>query len=180
MTRLVLVTGPAGAGKSATAAELAGSRAEATALLSHDLVYGFVRSGFLRPDKNWNDATERQWMLARDVCVSAAGNYLNAGLSVVIEAYAPGGWPGWQVPGGVLESVVLLPSFDVVVKRNAERDGLARLDPGDLKRNYEGFRGSLAPDVRVLDNSDLSVSATCDAISALLEWPRSRTPPLNE
>src|SRR5438128_1679266 len=104
--RVVLVTGPAGAGKSTISARLADTRPEPTVLLHHDLVRTFLRSGYVRPDKEWGPEAEQQWRIARDVCVAAVDTYVEAGWNIVIDAFAPGGWPAWTTPAGPVTATV--------------------------------------------------------------------------
>ena len=62
---VLLITGPAGAGKSATADAWARSRPFPCAHVSLDDIREQVKSGFAYPPDGWNDETQRQYDLAR-------------------------------------------------------------------------------------------------------------------
>jgi cytidylate kinase len=164
--RVILITGPSGAGKSTTSRAFAERRSAPTALLDQDHIRTFIASGFARPDRDWDEESERQWRLAKNICLDAITRYADAGFEVVIDAYAPAteGTFAWAHPTASVERVVLLPRWDVIVERNAMREAALDIEP--LRRNYESFEGSAGDDV--IDNSELSVEETVAAIRRVL------------
>jgi hypothetical protein len=166
VSRVILITGPSGAGKTTTTRHFAASRCTPTALLDQDHVRTFIASGFARPDTDWGPEAERQWMLAKDICLDAIGRYLGAGFDVVIDAYAPAteGPFAWAHDAAPIERVVLLPRWDVIIGRNAPREAAFRIDA--LRGNSESFEGETGD--RVIDSSDLTVEETVARIRTVL------------
>ena len=83
MARVLLVTGPAGSGKSTTSESFASTRRATTARLDMDLIRSFVRAGFVDPSRSWGPEAERQWELGRAICVAAIDRYRAAGIDCV-------------------------------------------------------------------------------------------------
>jgi AAA domain-containing protein len=175
MTRVVLITGPSGAGKTATATAFASSRESTTAIVDQDLLRTFIKSGFARPDTDWGPEAERQWALSRQIGIDMVCRYLGAGIDCVIETYAPGPDPAkWQagLPVGTpFDTVVLRPTLAVAAERNGLRTDHEPTDADALERNYDAFRGDdpVAGATRI-DNSSLSIAEVVSLIAETLRW----------
>jgi predicted kinase len=175
-SRLLMITGPAGAGKSTAAREWAYSRNTGCAQLSLDMFRELVKSGYEDPRLGWNDETQRQLDLARSNMAAATINYLGSGFQVVIDDAVFPDWEsvsldGWReiLPGITIDLVVLMPDWNVVLERNREREQ-ERLVPEDVLRqiydDMSGWRGS--PGVSVIDNSTMTVREVVGEIERLV------------
>lgn len=159
--KLIFITGPSGSGKSATAKEVAASWPTTCALLDFDNIRTFIQSGYAEPANGWNDETEKQWELAKHVVTAMAQAYTSSGVSVVLEVFAtPHDYPQWQDLFGDMayKTFALLPEVSVVVGRNNQREGTARLKESDIAQNYDWSVGWKDIDgVTVIDNGNQSV-----------------------
>jgi AAA domain len=168
---LVFITGPTGAGKSASAEAVADKWPGTCAVINFDHIRRLVRSGYAEPAFGWNDEAARQWELARRVSVAMARAYLSGGVSVVLEVFAtPDDFPGWQQLFGDLarKAVALVPELDVVLARNDQRSGVTRLPNCDMRRNYEWSTGwADVPGVDVIDNSTKDIGDVAEEILRL-------------
>ncbi len=166
--RVVFITGPSGSGKSTVAAKVAGLWPSTCVLLDFDKQRTFIKSGYAEPAHGWNDECERQWALARDVIAAMIPTYAAQNVDVVVEAYAnTGDYDLWQKAFGDVpcRTFVLLPPLEVVLARNNQRSGAAKLQEQDVRSNYEcsmGWRSQ--PDVTVLENFTESPEQTARRI----------------
>jgi hypothetical protein len=127
-------------------------------LLEFDKLRTFVRSGYAEPAYGWSTECERQWSLARDVVGAAVPVYAAQSVAIV-EAYAnTGDFDRWQAAFGSIpvSTFVLLPPLDLVLARNRQRRGAARLTDNDLRSNYNaprwtGRRGNGVIILRIAD-----------------------------
>lgn len=173
----VLLTGPAGSGKSTAAAAWAGQGTEARALLDVDELRALIKAGFAHPEHGWTDETERQWAIATRVCAAMARVYKANGVSTIVDVYAPP-WPRepWSTLvdelGGTV--VTLLPSFDVCLARNTARAREPFLVDADLRANYDGFAecAGLHPPEHVIDTGSLTVVQIVQQIQSIVDDSR--------
>ncbi len=123
MFDVLLITGAAGTGKTSTAHAWAASRREVAAHLSHDNVLLFVKSGLASPAEQTTAEAERQWHVARDICIAAAHIYANAHIRCVIDTFLlPPHLPLWRGLAPLRVGLVVLhPLVGVAVARNAAR-----------------------------------------------------------
>lgn len=178
---VLLVTGPAGAGKSAAAHAWAANRATPTAHIQLDDVRELIVSGFADPRDGWTSETQRQYELARRHCADMAGGYVAAGVTTVIDdaifpLWEACNYPGWNAALGDTPHylVVLLPSEAAVIARNAQRHGRRLLTPDLLHVIYE----MMEPwrDQRgfpIVDTSALSIAETAQDIHHALDVLRA-------
>lgn len=175
----VLLTGPAGSGKSTAAAAWAARGTGPRALLDVDQLRALIRAGLAHPEHGWTDGTERQWTIGTEVCSAMARVYKSHGVSVIIDVYAPP-WPGdpWSrlldELGGTL--VTLFPSVEVCLARNTARARQPFLVDADLRANYDDFAECvvLHPPDHMIDTSNLTVDQVVQQIQAIVD---SRTSP---
>ncbi|MFJ5122178.1 AAA family ATPase [Kitasatospora sp. NPDC088548] len=170
----VLLIGPAGAGKTTVARHWAERRPTPTAHISLDDVREWVQSGFANPQSGWNNASEAQYRLARRTCGFACRNYLANGISCIIDdavfpdrpAIGLGGWKRHIGPGMI--PVVLLPSLDSVLTRNARRSGNRRLGDEEVARIHGRMAGWYNSGLPIIDNSHLDVAATAAELDRVI------------
>lgn len=175
---LLLITGPAGAGKTTTAAAWASSHSETAAHLSHDSVTLFVRSGFVSgADAHRNPEGERQWRVGIDICAAAARVYAAAGIHCAIDTFLlPSHRHLWRSGGtdAVFQPriVVLLPGVEHAVGRNAGRVNWGVSEEA-VRANHAAMEAWLdVPDVLVLDNSRMALP---DVVQSIRDWTASPT-----
>ncbi|MEV7596258.1 AAA family ATPase [Kitasatospora sp. NPDC089797] len=170
----VLLIGPAGAGKTTVARHWAERRGTPTAHISLDDVREWVQSGFANPQSGWNNASEAQYRLARRTCGFACRNYLANGISCIIDdavfpdrpAIGLGGWKRHIGPGMI--PVVLLPSLDSVLHRNARRGGNRRLGDEEVARIHGRMAGWYNSGLPIIDNSSLDVAGTAAELDRVI------------
>jgi chloramphenicol 3-O-phosphotransferase len=170
--QVLLITGPAGAGKTATARHFASIQTEPTLHLSLDDFRGSVRSGGVNPSDGWNPEVARQYSLAQRSIGYAARLYAKAGFKVVIDDAVFPEWDEadlsrWErvLHGLPYRLVALMPRLEVAQARNAERHGVRLLEAGLVTTIYEMMLPWRDTGVTVIDNSDLSVEETSACIA---------------
>lgn len=174
---VVLLTGPAGAGKSAAARAWAALQQGIVAHIELDNVRDQIIKGFADPRDGWNDETDWQYTIARQNCADMACRYVREGITCVIDdAFFPA-WDrvnmeGWRTAIGDSPHrlIVLLPRFKAVAARNAQRAGSRLIAPDMLRTIYdmmEPWRDQSS--VPVIDTTDLSIEETAQAIQRTLD-----------
>jgi ABC-type cobalamin/Fe3+-siderophores transport system ATPase subunit len=94
-SEVLLIAGPAGAGKTTVAEQWASSRPYRCAHVSLDDVRLLVKSGFADPQDGWGPEPQRQLDLARGSAALLARRFREAGIGCVIDdAVFPSGLPG--------------------------------------------------------------------------------------
>ena len=169
---ILLLTGPAGAGKTTAARAWASKQQRPTAHIPLDDVREFVKSGFANPPDGWHEEVGRQYRLARQGCATLAINYINAGfLCVIDDAIFPEweevNYAGWQelLAGAPHYLIVLFPDFEYLVQRNRQRSGNRLLSEAMLRVIYDLMLPWRDQDaVPVIDNSKLSIDETVEAL----------------
>jgi predicted kinase len=189
MPHLILMTGPSGAGKSTTAATWAQFHAAPTALVSVDDVRHFVKAGYVSPKDAYTEEAHRQFDLAREHCAFLAGRYVDAGFNCVVDDLILPDYPGsrgamhhysWVAALGSRPHVVvvLLPSLDVTLQRNATREDREPINEEMTRVIHELMMPwKEIPAASVIDNSSLSPAETARAVDAMMELRSVRPTP---
>lgn len=174
---VVLIGGPAGAGKTTSAEAWASSQEEPTAHLNLDMVRRFLCSGLQHPHvTGWSEETARQYAVARKVTVAAARVYVANDINCVID---DGMFPErvlarYELWASMLSGVrhhlvILLPDLAACLERNAQRTGLKRLDEDLVRRFHAASTKWVGTGVPVIDTTKMTVRDTVDAITRVLE-----------
>ncbi|HEX5139422.1 MAG TPA: AAA family ATPase [Dehalococcoidia bacterium] len=128
--RLVLIGGPAGAGKTTLAKAWCATR-DFAAHIELDYVRSLIVSGLADPQGN-DPAVGDQYALAVEACVRLASVYLAAGCDVAIDdVLEPEAFERhWQpaISGLTYTLVVLLPDLDQALRRASSRQKRVRED----------------------------------------------------
>jgi len=162
---VLLLTGPAGAGKTTVARAWASRQSRPTAHISLDDVRDFVKAGYANPSDGFNAETERQLVLARQGCAFLARQYTQAGFLCIIDdaifpAWEVAGYQKWQELLADMPHyfIVLLPAFEYILERNQHRAGQRLLSGAMLRTIYEMMlpwrEQAKFP---LIDNSEMSV-----------------------
>ena len=172
---LLLVTGPSGAGKS-TACEAFAETAPGTwAYVSQDAIRQFVKAGFASPVGEWTEEVGTQWDVSIKICADMARRYVEAGISCVVDGFAPppmGDFDKWEEPfrGLDFKLVVLLPSEDTAVSRNAQRSGSACLEETMVRNDHRWFSAwHDEPTATIIDSTELSPSQVVKTMRSFIK-----------
>lgn len=173
----LLLTGPAGAGKSAAARAWATARPGFSAHIQLDDVREQIIGGFADPIEGWSAQTQCQYEIARENCADMARRFVGEGIACVIDDAIFPLWEGVDYTGWrrLLADVphmlvVLLPRYEVVVARNNRRQGRRLLAPALLRTIYDMMMPwAEQSEFPVIDNSALSLAETAQAIQRQVE-----------
>lgn len=165
--RLLVVTGPPGAGKSALARALV-DRFDPGVLVEGDAFFGFLRRGLVPP---WRPGAESQNVTVIEAAAAAAGRYASGGFSVVYDGVV-GPWflPRFAAAAGVdrLDYVVLLPSVERCVARVAGRKGHGFTDEAATRHMHEQFSMAVLDKRHVVIDPPDDVGAVAELVLSAL------------
>jgi hypothetical protein len=146
--KILLITGPANAGKTTLADAWARGRGGRCAHLSLDSFRLLIKSGYHDPRLGWNDEAQRQLDIARSNVASVAARFIESEIGCVIDDAV---FPDWEAAGldrwkGALGPidiglVALMPRWNVIRDRNAARDEVDRIPEEMLRKIYRDMTG---------------------------------------
>jgi predicted kinase len=167
---VVIVSGPAGAGKSTVAARLASRYPRAVHLRTDDF-WHFIVAGAIPPYLPESDAQNHTVV---EVAAGAAFTYAEGGFTVVIDGII-GPWmldhylrAADRHPRIIVDYIVLRPDRAETLRRAQRRHAPALVDRAQIVSLWDQF-ADLGPRERhVIDSSDHSAMNTVDAIAIAL------------
>jgi predicted kinase len=167
MSRIVIISGPPGAGKSTVTAQLA-RRVDAELAMHQraDDIYSYIKQGFVEP---WRAESQRQNAVLMDALAAQAGVCAAAGYTVFVDGVV-GPWYAepWiraaQDRGLELHFVLLLPDEATTVARATTRKGHPMTDGPVAALIWRRFHDYAPPDGFILDTTALDVGQTVSAI----------------
>ncbi|MFL0278212.1 AAA family ATPase [Mycobacterium sp. SMC-19] len=154
--RVIILTGPPGAGKSTLASKLASDHGKGVHLHSDDF-WHYIVSGAIPP---YDPASDAQNQTVMDVVAGAAYAYALGGFATVIDGII-GPWMldhfrirAMQYPNLPLDYVVLRPQRDITLQRAQARTApSALIDEGPILSMWDQFSDLGEFDNHVLDTS---------------------------
>ncbi|GAA3885110.1 AAA family ATPase [Streptomyces sedi] len=166
--RIILVSGPSGAGKTTVARLLAESGPSPSVHLHTDDFYAAIRQGALVP---YLPEAHEQNRTVTGVIARAAAGYAAGGYHTVVDGVV-GPWllDAYEEEAGAagveLVYVVLRPDRETALARGTSRSAHPLTDRAVLGRVYDGF-ADLGPfEENVLDSTGLTPEETAEAVLA--------------
>ena len=176
MAKLIVLTGPPGAGKSSTSSKFLETIDGVWGHISQDNMRDLIKAGFVSANghrSEWSYEIKRQWEVGILISCDIAKRYLEAGINCILEISAnPEDFAVWkdQLGNFEYELIVLLPTEETVLQRNNERTGTAKLMDSKISEEFKTFVAwSNNPGTKIIHNSNLSVETTTQKIQKLLK-----------
>ena len=164
--RIVLITGPPGAGKTSVSEALV-ARIERSVLVDGDAFFRSVRGGSIPP---WEPEADRQNGTVIRAIGAAADQFAVGGYVVVVDGVI-GPWFLDAFLDQVEHPVVYLilrPSTDVAMGRAIARDDPQLVDPEPIAHMYLAFSDLGEHERFVIDSTAMSIDETTEAALQLI------------
>jgi predicted kinase len=152
---VLILTGPPGTGKTATAAALA-ERSSRAVHLESDRFFEFIRSDYVEP---WRPESAEQNRVVMQIVAEAAARYAAAGYFTVIDGIVIPGWflepvrDALHEVGREVALAVLRAPMKVCIERVREREGEPSVEAAALEQLWRSFAdiGEFEANVLALD-----------------------------
>lgn len=167
MSSLIIaaITGPTGAGKSTISQELS-KRLPKCVNIDVDQVKHFIVSGYRYEE---GDNGLDQWRLLGKNIGMLAANFHNEDYNVIINGYLP--QSSWQEIENYIQltnKILLMPSIDIVSRRDEGRDEMARMGSEAVNDHYAFFSTDNYANFERIDSSNQTTEETIDEVLGAL------------
>lgn len=176
MGRIVIVTGPPGAGKSTVAQRLARETEEPLGMHMHtDDLYAYIKKGYVEP---WRPESQAQNVTLMNALAGSAATCAVGGYDVYVDGIVgPWFFDPWLSAARrydlELNYVLLLPDEETTVARGTARTGHPMTDAAVIRQMSQAFRGASPPE-SAIDTTGQTVAQTVAAAAAGLKEGRFR------
>lgn len=175
MSKILLLTGPAGAGKSTTSRAFLEEAQGEWAYINQDDIRQLMKAGYSSADgyeSEWSVQTKKQWGVSIPLCCDMVRRYNEFGINCLVDFNAsPTGFREWEkyLTGLNYVLVVLLPDEHTVLSRNRNRDERSKLKDRKIQQNYHKLADWSDHEVIIIDNSLTSLDDTIKDLMQLLD-----------
>ena len=163
MSFVLVITGPAGSGKTTSARQVA-KLVDKCVNIDVDHVKHFIVSGFIY-DHSSSEGI-KQWELLGDNIGLLAHNFIDAGYNVIINGFLDEiSWTSLQKHVDFTNKVLLLPALDTVLQRDAGHDAEVAMGDEAVKEHHDYFStNTFYDDFVKLDTTSHTVDETVQKI----------------